>query len=105
MSFAYKLTPAARRAVPAVSHFDGTARVQTVAESDDPWLHALLLEIGRRTGYPVLINTSFNTRGRPITNLVSEALSMLNSMDELDCVLIEDSNLCCSDALYGGRKG
>lgn len=43
-------------------------RHQSVGKADEPWLHALLLAVGKRTGLAALINTSFNTRGKPITN-------------------------------------
>ena len=52
--------------LPAVTHVDRSARVQTVARDVDPRFHALLTEFGRLTGYPVLLNTSFNMRGEPI---------------------------------------
>lgn len=51
--------------VPAVTHVDGSARVQTVAAYDNPRFHALLTAFEKRTGCPVLINTSFNVRGEP----------------------------------------
>jgi carbamoyltransferase len=49
-----------------VRHTDGTARVQTVSRSQNPLYHDLIEAFGRRTGVPVLINTSFNTRGEPV---------------------------------------
>ena len=52
--------------IPAVRHTDGTARVQTVNRSQNPLYHDLIQAFGRRTGVPVLINTSFNTRGEPV---------------------------------------
>jgi carbamoyltransferase len=52
--------------IPAAVHVDGTARVQTVRRDQHPMLHALLEAFAARTGVPVLINTSFNTRGEPI---------------------------------------
>jgi carbamoyltransferase len=54
------------RAIPAVTHVDGSARVQTVTRSQHPEFYDLLTEFDRRTGCPVLINTSFNVRGEPI---------------------------------------
>ena len=48
----------------AMVHFDGTARHQSVGESDEPWLHELLLAVGKYTGLAALINTSFNSRGQ-----------------------------------------
>jgi carbamoyltransferase len=56
----------ARSPVPAVTHVDGSARVQTVSAARDPRFHRLLQAFERRTGCPVLVNTSFNVRGEPI---------------------------------------
>lgn len=52
--------------IPAVRHTDGTARVQTVNREQNPLYHDLIEAFARRTGVPVLINTSFNTRGAPV---------------------------------------
>ena len=54
-------------------HFDSTALPQTVTAEEDPWLHALLLHMGHLTGLPMLLNTSFNSKGRPILNTAAEA--------------------------------
>jgi carbamoyltransferase len=56
----------ARSTIPAVTHVDGSARVQTVDEGRNPLYTRLLRAFERRTGCPVLINTSFNVRGEPI---------------------------------------
>lgn len=55
-----------RSTIPAVTHVDYSARVQTVRSEDNPRYHALLTEFDRLTGCPVLVNTSFNVRGEPI---------------------------------------
>jgi len=55
-----------RSTLPAVTHVDYSARVQTVCAEDSPRYHALLSEFDRQTGCPVLVNTSFNVRGEPI---------------------------------------
>lgn len=60
--------------LPAVTHVDGSARIQTVDVSRQPRFHALLTEFGRRTGFPVLLNTSFNVRGEPIVGTAADAL-------------------------------
>jgi carbamoyltransferase len=52
--------------IPAVRHVDGTARIQTIDRDQHPLYYDLLRAFGARTGVPVLINTSFNTRGEPI---------------------------------------
>jgi len=54
-----------RSRIPAVTHVDHSARVQTVAKAEHPRFHRLLSEFERRTGCPVLVNTSFNVRGEP----------------------------------------
>lgn len=56
----------ARSEIPAVTHVDYAARIQTVHEPTNPRYHALLTAFKERTGCPVLINTSFNVRGEPI---------------------------------------
>lgn len=66
------LTQAAR--IPAVRHIDGTARVQTVNHNQNPLLHDVLQAFERRTGVPVLVNTSFNTRGEPVVCTPRDAL-------------------------------
>jgi carbamoyltransferase len=55
-----------RSTIPAVTHVDYSARVQTVQHADNPIYHELLSEFDRLTGCPVLVNTSFNVRGEPI---------------------------------------
>ena len=55
-----------RSDIPAVTHVDGSARIQTVSPETNPRYHALLSAFAKRTGCPVLVNTSFNVRGEPI---------------------------------------
>tara|TARA_B100000787_G_scaffold168577_1_gene157605 strand:+ start:2288 stop:3982 length:1695 start_codon:yes stop_codon:yes gene_type:complete len=59
----------------AITHFDGTARVQTVNRNDNETLYLLLLEVEKSTGYPILLNTSFNLPGEPIIESPNDALS------------------------------
>jgi carbamoyltransferase len=54
------------RSIPAVTHKDGSARLQTVTREAHPEFYDLIAEFDERTGCPVLINTSFNVRGEPI---------------------------------------
>ena len=76
---------AARSDVPAVTHVDYSARVQTVGTSAEPRFRALLEAFERRTGVPVLINTSFNVRGEPIVCTPEDAYRcfMRTDMDAL----------------------
>ena len=64
-----------RGALEAVTHVDGSARVQTLEREMAPRLHALLEAYGRRTGIPVLLNTSFNVAGEPIVTTALEGYS------------------------------
>jgi carbamoyltransferase len=59
--------------IPAVTHVDGSARIQTVHQGTNPLYHHLLKEFEERTGCPVLVNTSFNVRGEPIVCTPEEA--------------------------------
>jgi carbamoyltransferase len=72
MSGVFPVRPAWRERLAAVTHVDGTARVQTLDAAMAPRLYALLRAYGRRTGVPVLLNTSFNLAGEPIVNRVIE---------------------------------
>jgi len=63
-----------RAQLPAITHVNGSARVQTVSPTDDPAFHALLLAVGRETGRQLLLNTSFNVKGQPIVNTPEEAV-------------------------------
>ena len=56
----YKIRSEKRVQIPAVTHVDGTGRLQTVSPDEDPKYHALIKEFGRQTGVPIVINTSFN---------------------------------------------
>ena len=56
----------ARSEIPAVTHVDYSARIQTVHEDTNPLYHQVIEEFNRKTGCPVIVNTSFNVRGEPI---------------------------------------
>lgn len=78
-----------RSTIPAVTHVDGSARVQTVDGEHNPEYHALLTRFHELTGCPVLVNTSFNVRGEPIVGSPADAFRCLMGTD--------------LDALYVGR--
>jgi carbamoyltransferase len=71
--------------IPAVTHVDGSARVQTVVRSTNPRYHSLIRMFGEATGVPVVLNTSFNLRGEPIVSTPEEAFSTFarSGMDAL----------------------
>lgn len=75
--------------LPAITHVDGSARLQTVDADVDPRFHALLTEFGQLTGYPALLNTSFNMRGEPIVCEPGDAL-LCFVRAQLDALVIGD---------------
>ncbi len=84
-----------RSAIPAVTHVDFSARVQTVDADRHGRLHSLLKAFEARTGCPVLVNTSFNVRGEPIVCAPEDAYRcfMATNMDVLvmeDCILLKE---------------
>jgi carbamoyltransferase len=74
MLFVYGVRPEQADRIPAVRHVDGTARVQTVNRAENPRYYEVIRAFGERTGVPVLVNTSFNTRGEPIVCTPRDAL-------------------------------
>ena len=78
-----------RSAVPAVTHVDYSARVQTVDREGNPRFHGLLQAFHERTGCPVLVNTSFNIRGEPIVCTPRDALRCFRAAD-MDALVLED---------------
>jgi carbamoyltransferase len=66
MLFVFDVRPEKADLIPAVRHVDGTARIQTINRRQNPAYYDLIQAFKKRTGVPVLINTSFNTRGEPI---------------------------------------
>jgi carbamoyltransferase len=75
--------------LPAITHVDGSARIQTVDREVDPRFHGLLTQFGKITGYPILLNTSFNMRGEPIVCSPADAL-LCFVMSRLDVLVIDD---------------
>jgi carbamoyltransferase len=63
-----------RARLPAITHVDGTARLQTVEPRVNPLYHRLLTQFGELTGVPVLLNTSFNIQGEPIVESPLDAI-------------------------------
>jgi carbamoyltransferase len=86
---AYSTRPEMIDVLPAITHVDGTARVQTVNEKQNPRYYRLIKEFGRITGVDCVLNTSFNIRGEPIINTVDEAIKCLMTTG-LDALFVED---------------
>jgi carbamoyltransferase len=79
MLFVHRVRPEWVDRIPAVVHVDGTARIQTVDDADEPLFAAMLRGFERRTGVPVVVNTSFNTAGRPMVDTPQHALECFGS--------------------------
>jgi len=79
-----------RTALPAITHVNGTARVQTVDPRDNCEFHALLCAVGKRSGRAMVVNTSFNVKGQPIVNTPREAIeTYLNT--GIDALFLENA--------------
>jgi carbamoyltransferase len=84
-----ELLKAPRSSIPAVTHVDGSARVQTVHAETNPRLHALLERFASLTGCAVLVNTSFNVRGEPIVCTPADAYACFMRTD-MDYLVMEN---------------
>ncbi len=98
--------PEKREVIPAVTHVDGSARIQTINEAQNPKYYNLIKAFREKTGCAVIINTSFNVRGEPIVESPEDALNcFLNThMDYLVMgnILIEKSKMPADRILQSG---
>jgi carbamoyltransferase len=79
MLFTHEVRAEWRERIPAVVHVDGTARIQTVDAREEPLVARMLAAFERRTGVPVVVNTSLNTAGRPMVDEPRDALECFGS--------------------------
>ncbi|NKB20132.1 MAG: carbamoyltransferase [Alphaproteobacteria bacterium] len=89
MLFVPTVVPDKRDIIPAVTHVDGTARVQTVTKERNPHFRRLVESFEAQTGVPVLLNTSFNDNGEPIVETPEDAIRCFLKTD-IDALLIGD---------------
>lgn len=80
---------AVRSTIPAVTHVDYSARIQTVGPDENPIYYDAILAFERLTGCPIVVNTSFNVRGEPIVCTPEEAYTCF-MRTEMDCLVMED---------------
>jgi carbamoyltransferase len=85
MLYVVDVKPGQEEVLPAITHVDGTARLQTVHKQESPLYHKLIDRFGQATGVPVILNTSFNLKGEPIVTTPAQAHStfMRSGMDAL----------------------
>jgi len=94
MSFAIPFKPDKIKQVPAVVHHDGTARLQTVKQEDNPWYYNFIKKFKEKTGVPILLNTSFNDR-EPIVETPKHAINcFLNT--NIDYLYFRDHGILLS---------
>jgi len=89
MTFAFTVAEHWKERIPEVVHMDGTARAQVVTQATNPRYYALIEELERLRGVPVVLNTSLNRRGEPIVCTPTDALDMFYGSD-LQFLFIED---------------
>ena len=85
-----------RSSIPAVTHVDYSARIQTVHKETNPRYHDLIKEFKKVTNCPILVNTSFNVRGEPIVCSIEDAFKCFMGTN-LDILVIEDYILYKND--------
>jgi predicted NodU family carbamoyl transferase len=88
MSYSPKVREEYRKMLPAITHVDGSSRLQTLKSEQNPYLYEILREFEKLSGYPILVNTSFNVRGKSILTHYQAALQNLDST-QLDGVILE----------------
>jgi carbamoyltransferase len=87
MLYVTPVKPEAYETLPATTHVDGTARVQTVYRQHTPLYYSLIERFGQATGVPVLLNTSFNLKGEPVVTTPENAFRTF-SRSEMDCLVL-----------------
>ena len=90
MQFVIPFKKSVQEKVPAVVHFDGTARLQTVTKEHNPWYYNLLTMWNKQTGVPILLNTSFNDR-EPICESPIHAINCFRNTN-IDCLYFPEVN-------------
>ncbi|MCK6259469.1 hypothetical protein LCY76_23130 [Fictibacillus sp. KIGAM418] len=96
MLFVADIIPSKRNQIPAVTHVDGTGRLQTVSKPMNPIFHSLLESFYHKTGVPILLNTSFNDNGQPIIESPMDAVVTFLKLD-LDYLVVGDYVLAKPD--------
>lgn len=82
--------------IPAVTHTDGTARIQTVDKKDNPVYYDLIDKFRKKTGTPVVLNTSMNQRGEPIVNTPTDAVNCFKQTN-MDYMCFPEANKIIED--------
>jgi carbamoyltransferase len=89
MLYVVPVRPSHHATLPAITHVDGTGRLQTVFRDQNPRYASLIERFGQATSVPVVLNTSFNLKGEPIVNTPANAFNTF-SKSEMDCLVLEN---------------
>jgi carbamoyltransferase len=89
MLYVVPVRPEEQATLPAITHVDGTGRLQTVFRDQSPRYYNLIERFGKATGVPVVLNTSFNLKGEPIVNTPANAFNTF-SKSEMDSLVLEN---------------
>jgi carbamoyltransferase len=89
MLYVVPVRPEQQATLPAITHVDGTGRLQTVFKDQSPRYYNLIERFGQATGVPVVLNTSFNLKGEPIVNSPANAFNTF-SKSEMDSLILEN---------------
>ena len=89
MTFLFSVHEEKKKKIPAITHIDGTSRIQTVSRKTNPLLYGILQQFERLTDLPALLNTSYNLRGLPISATVRQTLQTFFSSG-IDILLVEN---------------
>jgi carbamoyltransferase len=89
MQYVVPVKPEAQSTLPAITHVDGTGRLQTVFKEQSPRYYKMIERFGQATGVPVVMNTSFNLKGEPIVNTPANAHNTFMK-SEMDALILEN---------------
>jgi carbamoyltransferase len=89
MQYVVPVKPSAHSILPAITHVDGTGRLQTVFRDQSPRYYKLIDRFGQATGVPVILNTSFNLKGEPIVTTPANAFNTFKK-SEMDCLVLDN---------------
>ena len=89
MLYVVPVKPEQQPKLPAITHVDGTGRLQTVFREQNPRYYHLIERFGQATGVPVVLNTSFNLKGEPIVTTPANAFNTF-SKSEMDALVLEN---------------
>ena len=78
-----------RHQLPGITHIDGTSRVQALSAEAEPFVHKLLMTLKQKSGFPIVVNTSFNVNGEPIVESPFDAIATFLKT-QIDTLVIEN---------------